>query len=147
MTDIMLQNKAGFELPEDAVFEAAPVTAHDAVVKPTVSDSLHLDGRSSRGDVVEYLHVDETEGKFVHEMKQDVEPTLEWVKQQHSLYGNSSGKSSSGEFYHAARVPLVIIHAWLNQKGLKMSDFKGEIVDKFLNDSENAAFRVWQGRV
>jgi hypothetical protein len=136
-----------FTLPEDAVFEKAEVTPADKVVKSGFSDAIHIDGNSKKGDVVEYLKFDEVEGKFAHEMRQDVEPTLDWVKQQHLNQGSSVGKSKSGEWYHAARIPTVVLYAWLNRMGLTMKDFKGDVVDKFLGDSENAAFRVWQGRV
>jgi hypothetical protein len=134
-------------IPEDAVFEKAPVTPADKVVKSAFSDALHLDGNSKKGEVVEYLKFDETEGKFAHELRQDVEPTLDWVKAQHLEQGSGVGKSKSGEWYHAASVPTVVVYAWLNRYGLKWADFKGDVVDKFLADSENAAFRVWQGRV
>jgi hypothetical protein len=134
------------EIPKDAVFESAAKPAPEKAVKSSFTDAIHLEGNSSKGEVVEYLKFDETEGKFAHELRQDVEPTLDWVKAQHLHQGSQVGKSKSGEWYHAARVPTVVLHAWLNRMGLTMRDFKGDVVDKFLNDSENAAFRVWQGR-
>ena len=136
-----------FSLPDNAVFEYVEPIGHDKKIKPTAGDSIRIEGDSAKGEMVEYVHVDEKEGKLVHELKQDVEPTLEWVKQQHSLYGSSAGKSSTGEWYHAARVPLVVLHAWLNARGLQMRDFKGDLIDRFLNDTDNSSFRVWQGRI
>ena len=95
-----------FVLPEDAVFEKAPVLPHDKFVKPTYSDAIHLDG-DGRNGTVEYLHFDNTAGTFTHEMRANIEPTLNWVKDQDSLYGKQAGKSKSGEWYHAARVDEV----------------------------------------
>lgn len=132
-------------LPKDAIFERAPILPHDEVVKPSHKDGIHLDGDSSKGQAVEYLHFHDD--KFTHEIRKDVSPTLDWVKEQHLDKGSSAGKSKSGEWYHAARVDEVVILAWLNARGLKWSDFKGDIVDNFLNDPENKAFRVWQGSV
>lgn len=116
-------------------------------VLPLTNGPIHLEGSIDRGQVEEHLHFDETGGTFTHEIKADVEPVLDYVKDQHSMYGKQAGKNKEGDFYHAARVPTVVIQAWLNVRGLTMADFKGEVIDRFLNDSENAAFRIWQGRV
>lgn len=143
----MSGEQPGFEIPEDAVFEKAPVLRHDSIIKPTSSDAMRLEGVGSEGEIVEYVHVDENNGSFVHEMKQDVEPYLKRIRDLEHEQGNDVGKNKAGDFYLAASVPQVVIHAWLNKRGLKMSDFKGPVIDDFLNDSDNGAFRVWKGRV
>lgn len=143
----MLGTSQTWSVPEDAVFEKAAVLSHDLFVKPTAPDSLRLEGDGGKSEVVEYLHVDENDGKFYHEMRQDIEPCLRKVAELVSDGGTSAGKNKAGDFYLAAKVPLVVVQAWLNKRGLKMSDFKHDILDEFLNDSDNGAFRVWKGRV
>lgn len=139
--------KSDFVVPEDAVFERARVLPHDAVVAPTSSDAIHLDGHSARGDIVEYLHFDDADGVFRHELRQDIEPTLNNVKEMRLDQGSSVGRGKSGEWMHAARVDKVVILQWLHNRGLAWSDFKGKLVREFLNDSDNGAFRLWPGRV
>lgn len=136
-----------WSVPEDAVFERAPILAHDQLIRPTTSDSLRLEGEGSKGEIVEYLHVDENDGKFYHEMKQDIEPYLKRVQDMVSAGGHAAGKNKAKDFYLAASVPQVVIHAWLNKRGLTMREFKHDVVDDFLNDSDNSAFRVWKGKV
>lgn len=143
----MSGEQPGFEIPEDAVFEKAPVLRHDELIKPTTSDAMRLEGEGDLGEIVEYLHVDENDGNFVHEMKQDVEPYLKRIRDLEHEHGNNVGKNKAGDFYLAASVPPVVIYAWLNKRGLKIGDFKGPVIDEFLNDSDNGAFRVWKGRI
>lgn len=141
------QVKHEWSVPEDAVYERAPVLGHDQLIRPTTSDSLRLEGEGSKGEIVEYLHVDENDGKFYHEMKQDVEPYLKRVADMVSAGGADAGKNKSKDFYLAASVPQVVVYAWLNKRGLTMKDFKDDVIDEFLNDSDNSAFRVWKGKV
>lgn len=94
--------------------------------------------------VKEYMYLDETEEKLYFQKIQDVEPILEDAKARHKEHG---GKNKAGDFYHAGRFPPVLIEEWLRIRGLNMRDFKGEVVDRFLNDPEHSAFRIWQGRV
>lgn len=136
-----------WSVPEDAVFERAAYLEHDQLVRPTTSDSVRLEGEGAKGEIVEYLHVDTHDGKFYHEMKQDVEPYLKRVADMISDGGSNAGKNKAGDFYLAASVPKIVIYAWLNKQGLNMRDFKRDVIDKFLNDSENEPFRVWKGTV
>lgn len=131
-------------IPSDAKFEEAPILPQDPVAPSKSSDSMRVDGDAAQGDMVEYLKFDETENKIIHELVQDVEPILEDAKR---LARETDGKNKAKDFYHAARVAPVVLHAWLNAKGLKMSDFKGQIIKDFLNDPDNSAFRIWPGRV
>jgi hypothetical protein len=132
---------------ENAVFEKAPVLPNDPIVPSTKGQGVHVDGHSNRGDIVEYLHFDETENVIHHELVQDVEPILDSARRLHLDGGNQAGKSKSGEWYHAARVPQILVITWLKQRGLTMQDFKGDIVKEFLNDSNHKAFRIYAGRV
>ena len=108
-----------------------------------VSGGEHISGNLEAGEVVETVHFDNSEEKFVRQRVQDIEPVLDHVKDMRDIKGNQVGS----EFKHAASVPLVVVEAWLNVKGLQMSDFKGAVVNDFLNDPNNSAFRIWPGRV
>jgi hypothetical protein len=115
------------------------------MVAPSHPDGRWLSGEA--GDAVEYLHFDDLSNVFHHELRQDVEPTLEHCKNIRLDQGRSAGRSKSGEWMHAARVDKVVVLSWLNQQGLNWADFKGDVVCRFLNDGNNNAFRLWQGRV
>lgn len=117
------------------------------IIKSDNASAIHLEGSAAEGEVVEYISCDEMDGKIFHELKQDIEPTLKHIEERRLNEGRDIGKSKSGDWYHAARVDLVVVLAWLNKHGLKMHDFKGEVLTKFLNDSENAPFRIWSGKV
>lgn len=136
-----------WSVPEDAVFERAPVLGNDQLIRPTAIDSVRLEGEGVKGQIVEYLHVDEIAGKFYHEMKQNIEPYLDRVADMVSAGGVDAGKNKSKDFYLAASVPQVVIYAWLNKRGLTMKDFKNDVINEFLDDSDNSAFRVWKGKV
>lgn len=143
----MSTEQHSWSVPEDAVYERASYLAHDQLLRPTAVDSVRLEGDGSKGEIVEYLHVDENDGKFYHEMKQDIEPCLKRVADMLSAGGSNAGKNKAGDFYHAMHVEPVVIYAWLNKRGLTMRDFKHDVIEDFLNDSENSAFRVWKGKV
>ena len=89
---------------------------------------------------------DESEGKFHIERSQDVTPVIEENKTKQSL---GEGVSKSKELNHVASIPLVIVEQ-LAKKGIMSPT--GDIKDhkrfkKWLNNSDNRAFRVWQGTV
>jgi len=94
-------------------------------------------------DVREYIHYNEVDDTITQQRVQDIEPILDNVKQLREF----GGRGETGEFYHAAQVPVVVVENWLNLRGLSMSQFKGSVVTEFLNDTDNKPFRVWQGRV
>lgn len=141
------QVKHEWSVPEDAVYERAPILGHDQLIRPTTSDSLRLEGEGSKGEIVEYLHVDENDGKFYHEMKQDIEPCLKRVREMCLDGGSDAGKNKSRDFYHAMHVEPIVIYAWLNKRGLTMKDFKNDVLDQFIDDPDNSAFRIWKGKV
>jgi hypothetical protein len=110
-------------------------------MKPRSNGAVQVD---DVGGIKEFLHFDETGEKFAHEMLQDIQPHLEYVKDKQMITG---GKNAAGDFYHAGRFPDVIVYAWLNKRGLKMSDLKDHVIEDFLNDPENKPFRIWEGVV
>jgi hypothetical protein len=142
-----LSPNPGIDIPEDAVFEKAPVLGQDKAVKARASDAMRIQGDSAKGEAVEYVTYDDTDKTFTHEVLQDVEPVLESAKKLHLEGGSTAGKNAAGDFYHAARVPLVLVLAWLKQRGLTQQDFKGQVLKDFLNDPDHSAFRIWPGRV
>lgn len=135
------------QLEQEQIILSQDDKVHDAVVKPKSLSAEKIEGDSSEGEVVEYLYYDESEKTFAVESVQNVEPILEHAKDMSSLNGNMAGKNKAGDFYLAGSFPVVLVYAWLKKCGLDMRDFKGDIVKRFLNDSEHAAFRIWKGQV
>lgn len=121
--------------------------SQDLVVKSRSADGQRLGGDSSLGEAIEYYHYDEVDNTFTHEIVQDVEPVLKHIQGLRLDQGSNVGQNKAKDFYLAGSFPPVIIHAWLNQRGLKLSQFRGQIVKDFLNDPEHAAFRIWPGKV
>lgn len=117
----------------------------DSVASQKSSAGLLVDKQSHTGGIDEYLHFDDGEGVFARELVQDVEPVLRDAHERAMEPG--AGKNKAGDFYHAGRFPLVLVHAWLNQRHLTMQEFKGDVLKEFLNDDSHKAFRIWQGRV
>lgn len=60
----------------------------------------------------------------------------------------ASGDKQASDFKHAARVDGAVIMAWCNKRGIPWDKFfrDDKLVNEFLNDQENAAFRIWKGR-
>ena len=75
---------------------------------------------------------------------QDVEPILDLT---HDL--RNAGRVGSGEFRHAASLPMVLVEAYCNDRGLQFSEFMADTkhVNAMVNDPALKAFRVWEGRV
>lgn len=135
------------KIANEAVVVPVEDRSQDTTFRSRSAGSERLDGDASKGDVLEYYHYDETEKTFTHELVEDVEPALKLAQRLRLEHGNNVGKNKAGDFYLAGSFPLVIVHAWLKRVGLKMPDFKGKVVNEFLNDPEHTAFRIWPGRV
>ena len=89
---------------------------------------------------------DKSEGKFHIERTQDLSPVIEENKRKQSL---GEGVSKSKELNHVASIPLVVVEQ-LAKQGIMSPT--GDIVDhvrfkRWLNNSDNRAFRVWTGTV
>lgn len=89
------------------------------------------------------LHVDNVDDTFTVENVQDASQTLREVRTRREWIEGCK----AGEFAPAASVPTVVVLDWLKKKGLTLKDFKDEVPRLFLNDPDNSAFRIWQGRV
>ena len=74
--------------------------------------------------------------KVVYQTKQDIQPTLDYVKQ---LSEHTQGK----DFRHVAEVPMVIYQKALRE-GWAQDSAQWK---KWLNHSDNKPFRTWKGKV
>lgn len=85
------------------------------------------------------------DGTLVVRRSQDVDPIL---RQAHDLARFNGGKSQSGEMYHAARLPMVIIEQYCNANKITFQQWmqNPEHARRMLNDPALAKFRVWEGR-
>lgn len=90
--------------------------------------------------------IDFKDGLMVVERLQDVEPILKQVKR---LSDENGGKSASGELYHAARLPMIVVEQYCNNNGITFQEFMGnqEHIRRMVNDPALSKFRVWEGRV
>lgn len=90
-------------------------------------------------------HYDELEDKLIIEKVQDVEPILEANKK--AL--NEDNNFTSEVFNHVARIPIVCIEKWCNEKGIKYNEFMGDtnLLKLFLNDPDNKFLRTKAGRI
>jgi len=62
----------------------------------------------------------------------------------------SAGHTTTGEGDKLAMsVPGWVINDWCTRKGITFREFMRDrpMQDRFLSDPDNAAFRVWQGRI
>lgn len=67
-----------------------------------------------------------------------------------ATYCREAGETTQkGDFRHAARVDGTVIMAWCNQRGIDWNQFfiDPKHAENFLNDPENAPFRIYKGRV
>jgi len=82
--------------------------------------------------------------KLIVNRVQDVEPFLDHT---HDL--RSAGKVGSGEFRHAASLPMVLVEKYCNDRGVSFHEFMADTkhVNAMLNDPALKSFRVWEGRV
>lgn len=99
-----------------------------------MSDKVLL---ASYNGLEEYQHVDPMKpGDLIVETVQDCEAILEYVKTERDL---PVGK----EWRKVACIPMIFIdkaarEGWINDKAKW---------HRFLNDPDNAAFRVWRGNI
>lgn len=82
---------------------------------------------------------------LVIQRSQDVDPILRATRE---LAKDNNGKSQSGEMYHAARLPMVLVENYCNQKGITFREFMANPthVKTMLNDPALSKFRIWNGR-
>lgn len=95
-----------------------------------------------KGDIVE------VDGKdiLIHEERAD------YVKAVADYCANlrAIGATGSKDMKTAASVPGWVILQWCNLRGVTWADFFADgskLPDKFLEDPDNRAFRIWEGRI
>lgn len=101
------------------------------------------DVRSASGIETIY-HVDDDD-KLVIERKADAQPILDEIKQIKQV---TDGKSKSGELYHVARIPAIVVEMYCNTVGITFREFliDDTHITRLLNDSDYAHLRIWEGR-
>ena len=94
------------------------------------------------GDVNTEVHV--SGGDLTINRVQDCEPILEDAKARHK-----EGIHGSSEMRHAARLPLVLIEKYCNDKGISFQEWSNNKahIRAMLNDPALSHFRIWNGRV
>jgi len=94
------------------------------------------------GQVITRLH--EADGTIGIERVQDVEPHLRFAHAQ-----RVAGDVGSPEMRHAASIPMVLVEAYCNDRGITFDHFMTDPahIRSMLNDPALAEFRIWRGRV
>jgi len=93
----------------------------------------------------EKYHYDESEDKLHIQRVQDVQPILE--DNRRLLNDNQGFKSEI--FNKKASIPMVILEAWLKEKGITYQEFSvnDKILKRFLNDPDNAFCLCKKGKL
>jgi|ERR1043165_5972052 hypothetical protein len=86
----------------------------------------------------------EYDGKVFIGQSQDCTPIAEWAKEQRAI-----GAIGGRDMRHAARIPNVIIEKYCNENGVRFAEVMRDPVHikRICNDSANAMFRIWPGRL
>lgn len=94
------------------------------------------------GQVLTRIH--EADGVLAFERVQDVEPILGFTHAQ-----RVAGDVGSNEMRHAASIPMVLVEAYCNDRGITFAEFMANPVHikTMCNDPALKPFRVWEGRV
>lgn len=93
----------------------------------------------------ETYHYDHgTDQLHIHRV-QDVEPILEANKRAF----NDAGSFKSEVFNKKASIPLIILEAWLKDKGITYQEFSvdDKILKRFLNDPDNKFCLTRKGKI
>lgn len=94
------------------------------------------------GEAVSRVYVEDN--RVVHEIKQDAEPHLEYVKNLRSM-----GMTGDKEMKHAAHLTDVAIETYCNVNGVTYAEFiqNPVHVKAMCNDPSLSGLRIWKGRV
>lgn len=81
---------------------------------------------------------------LIVERTQDCNAIADYCKNQ-----RASGFTGSGEMKHAARIPNIMIEAYINTKNITPHEFYANKVhmNAILNDPALSDFRIWEGRI
>lgn len=87
--------------------------------------------------------IHEHDDALTFERVQDVEPIMKFAHNQ-----RVNGDVGSSEMRHAASLPMVVVEAYCNDKGITFHEFMNDPrhAKSMLNAPELRAFRIWEGR-
>lgn len=82
------------------------------------------------------------DGKLIHQKVTDPTQAIESAK---ALRENAGSPLSDS--VHVARLDAHVVEMWVKEAGLKWDDRQAvrDLIKRKMLDSDNAAFRVWQG--
>jgi hypothetical protein len=75
---------------------------------------------------------------------QDCTAIAEYAKALHN-----EGYHGSSEMKHAAKIPLVIVEKYCNERGITFEQFMGDDkhIKAVVENPDNSVFRIWKGRL
>ena len=84
----------------------------------------------------------EQDGRLFIGRTQDCTAIAEDAKRRHN-----AGEFGSSEVKHAARLPNIVIEAYMNETGVSFEEVMGSEVHikRIVQDPKNDAFRIWKG--
>ena len=94
------------------------------------------------GDVLTTTTFDEMAGKVIVRREQDTQAYVDDIKRVKQV---SDGKG--GNFYHAGRIPAVVVEKFCKEKGMTFAEFMRTGFKTLLNDPDYKNLRIWEGRV
>lgn len=83
--------------------------------------------------------------KFHIQTVSDVGPVLEHTARLRAIRHTTS----PGGDYHLASIPIVVLNAWAQNRGVTFSEVMSDnaLLNEFLQDPENEYFRVHKGKL
>ena len=97
------------------------------------------------GGITETLHED-GENQYTIKSVADVEPVVEAVKQLRLT--SNDGRSKSGDLYHVARIPEILVRKWTREYGVDvMCKENWPLLKRLIESPEFKAFRIYQGKI
>ena len=97
---------------------------------------------------VDKVQYDESTGKIHVKHEKDVSDIIELNKRQ---FNEADRHYNHDVFNHVARIPVDLLSAWLQMKGIKYEEFmrdgEQKILKRFLNDPDNKLCRTKPGKL
>jgi hypothetical protein len=86
--------------------------------------------------------IDHYDDKMVVTRTQDCTPIAEACKALHN-----EGVHGSSEVKHAAKIPYVVVEAYMNQQKISLHEFLNNPahIRRVVMNPDNSAFRIWKG--